>query len=158
MCCSQRVHFQRNLVETGIQLSWNLRFGASAKARHKRFDWRTLIYEDQSITQGQVGFNQRLMKNNQVLKVVSVSVSLSAKALSCLPSVLMGFRELGAGCLPRPRLRHSCRAGGSSCQLMCSSPGAPMRHRRFGFQACSSSAVGCPAAAPAPVSCRTARA
>lgn len=62
-------------METGIQLSWNLRFGASAKAGHKYFDWRTLICEDQSITLGQFGFNQRLMKNEQVLKVVSVSVS-----------------------------------------------------------------------------------
>jgi len=80
------VDSQRSLMETGVLLWWNLSFGASAKAGQKCFDWRMLICEDQSITQRQFGFNQRLMKNGQVLKVVSASVSFSAKQLCCLPA------------------------------------------------------------------------
>lgn len=98
----RRVDLQRNLTEPGIQFLWNLWFGASAKAGQKFFDWRMLICEDQSITQGQFGFNQRLVKNGQVLKVVSDSVSLSAKHLCCLPSELMGKPKLRAA----PQLPH----------------------------------------------------
>lgn len=71
----------QSLMQTGIQLSWNLSSGASAKAGQKRSEWRTLICADQSITQGKFGFNQRLMENRQVLKVLSVSVSFSAEHL-----------------------------------------------------------------------------
>lgn len=82
----RRVDLQWSLMETGIQLLWNLWFGASAKAGQKYFGWRMLLCEDQSITQGQFGFNQRLMKNGQVFKVIAGSVSLSAQHLCCLPS------------------------------------------------------------------------
>lgn len=98
----RREDLQRSLMEIGIQLSWNLWFGASAKAGQQCFAWRMLICEDQSITQGQFGFNQRLMKNGRVLKVLSVSVSLSAKHLCCLPSELMVNRKLRAA----PQLPH----------------------------------------------------
>lgn len=114
----RRVDLQRSLMDTGIQLSWNLWFGASAKAGQKCFDWRMPICQDQSITQGQFGFNQRLMKNGHVLKVISVSVSLSAKHLCCLPSELMGKQKLRAVHQLPHLLRHVWQAAGETAPVL----------------------------------------
>lgn len=148
-----RVDLQRILMETGIQLSWNLWSGASAKARQKCFDWRMLICEDQSITQGRFGFNQRLMKTGQVLKVVSVSLSLSAKHLRCLPSELV--RKKSSELLPNSLIfcSTSDELPGSQLQPLAAVPFSWCVSVAWdlGFPVCCSSAVSCPAPQRCPV-------
>lgn len=134
----RRVDLQGSLMETGLQLSWNPWFGASAEAGQECFEWRVPLCTDQSSTQGQCGFNQRLMKNGRGLEVLSGSGSCSAEHLCSLPST--------QSCSPAPSASathlESCWGDGSSSWLSCRTP---MWHWDFGFPVCSSSGVGCPA-------------
>lgn len=128
----RRVDLQSSLVKAGIQLLWNLWFGASAKAGQKCFDWRMLICEDQSITQGQFGFNQRLMTKWRGFesRYQSLSAYLPSTSAACLVSrwgsessellpnslLLCGTAEKLPGCCPAPGccaafLLHWCGTG-----------------------------------------------
>lgn len=154
----RRVDLQSRVVEAGVQLSWNVWFGASAKAGQKCFDWRMLICEDQSITQGQFGFNQRLMKKWFWKLYQSLSAYLPSTSAAC-PESWWGSKSPELPPQLPPLVWHSWGAAWElpSSWLLCSFSAALMWHWDFGFPVCSSSAVSCPAVSR-PARYRTARA